>query len=214
MNLATSKQKIIGLFSLYLLGTVIAYLFFDRAVAIEIQTRVSPKIQSVFDFLSYPIEPVLIPMYLLLILKLFETSSRKVHFFIQAGAAMLTNIVLVSLLKYVLSRPRPSVFFTQGLYGIGPFHLGSGYISMPSGHAAAAGLTAGIIWLLAKGKSRFLILLPILFASFRVLSLKHYLSDVILGFGIGYSIMLIFYNLEKTWFEKLKDKLWKNGKIG
>jgi membrane-associated phospholipid phosphatase len=209
----TPKQKISFLFLTFLIPTIISYFFLDQTLALDIKNNFSDKNLKLFCEITWPIEPLITPLYLLILFKIFESYSTQLKDLINVGAATVCSIVVVSFVKLFLSRPRPLFFLTHGVSHIMPLHLDPSMISMPSGHAAAAGTLAALLWIMLKGKFRFLISIPILLSLFRVLSLKHFLSDVILGFGIGYCIVLIFYISDKNFIDKIKDKLWKNGKI-
>jgi membrane-associated phospholipid phosphatase len=213
MLLNTAKRKIIAIFAAFLFATMISYLFLDKTLALDVENNISPSHRKLFDLLSFPIEPLVIPLYILLFLKIFEHAAKAIKLLINFGAATLTTIASVSILKFILARPRPSFYLTQGIAQIMPFHLNSSFVSMPSGHASSAGLLSALIMIVFKGKMRLLMILPTFMSLFRVVSLKHYLSDVILGYGIGFCIALTFHLLERNLFDKLKEVIWKNGKI-
>ncbi len=213
MLLNTPKKKIVGLFTLFMITTIIFYLFFDQPIAKWIKEHLSQKMISLATLLTYPLEPLIIPLYLLAALKLCESSKKLVGILINFGAATLTTITLISLLKFILTRPRPLFFLTHGVSHIMPLQFVKEFVSMPSGHAGGAGLLTAFILILAKGKARALIIIPLLLALLRIVSLKHFSSDVILGFGIGFSLTLMFHLNDGNFFDKLKELVWKIGKL-
>ena len=90
----------------------------------------------------------------------------------------------VRVVKLIASRPRPSRFFNEGLSG---FHWSfePGFSSFPSGHAVT--ITC-VMLCIAKTYPRFrswCYAVIVLIACMRVISNKHYLSDVLAGCYIG-----------------------------
>jgi membrane-associated phospholipid phosphatase len=214
MLLNTPKKKITALFVVFLVSTIIAYLYIDERLAVYLKNTIPLASLKILSLITAPIEPLIVPLYILLFLKIFEHSSKIKDTLINYGTATISAIVFTSFLKLVLARPRPSFFLSNGISHIMPLHFNEQFVSMPSGHAAGAGLIVAMIYLSFKGKLRLLMTLPIILALFRIASLKHFLSDVILGFGIGFCMILIYHLPNRTIIEKIKDRLWKNGKIG
>lgn len=99
--------------------------------------------------------------------------------------ALLLAMIMTLLLKVVLGRARPELFFEQGLYGFYFFKTQWIYFSSPSGHTARifAAMTvlsgvfprARVLWLL----------IALSVAASRVLLNEHYVGDVILGAWVG-----------------------------
>lgn len=213
MNWKDPRQKIGLIFFIFVVFGVFCYSVLDQQIAFYMDDHVSIDTRNACNMISFLVDPLVLPLYLLTLLKLLEHSSKYVKSLITFGAATVTTNALIPLIKFTLARPRPTFFLTHGTSHIMPLHFGENFVSMPSGHAAACGIIAVIILHMAKGHYKKLALLPLVFALLRVISLKHFLSDVVVGFGIGVTITLFFIYSNRTFIDKFKDLLWKDGKI-
>jgi membrane-associated phospholipid phosphatase len=86
-------------------------------------------------------------------------------------------------------------FIRDGVYGFFPFHGGEGWASFPSGHTAAIGAVAGVLWSRAPGLRWLWALLMALTGVGLVADTYHFLGDVIaggyLGFACGRAVLLL-----------------------
>jgi membrane-associated phospholipid phosphatase len=112
----------------------------------------------------------------------WDTMRRCAMAFVAAVAA---GSVVLHTVKLVLGRRRPRDDFEMGLYGFMPLTFDADYNSFPSGHALTimcVAVTASAVWPM---------LAPLWFAIAlwlgltRALLTAHYLSDVLVGAGIG-----------------------------
>jgi len=114
-----------------------------------------------------------------------------------AGAGILNNII-----KLIIGRTRPSLWFDEGEYGFAPFSFGgSRYMSFPSGHsntAFALATALGYFW--PKGR-KYLYAAAALVALSRVVVTAHYLSDVIAGSVLGVLVVRWIYRqfAKRSW---------------
>ena len=135
---------------------------------------------------------------------LFFKKFRKIGFLIYLS--QIFNIIVVSILKDLIQRPRPFL----SLPDLHPLiSLPSSY-SFPSGHASASFAFAVIIAYCLKKWTIPAYLLAITIAFSRVYVGVHYSSDIIVGaiFGVFSSILIIlFYN--KILLKYFKNKLIK-----
>lgn len=206
------KHIALVFFSLLILA-VISYYSFDLRTALWIRAHLSPKMIKIFEALTLPIEPLLIPSYLLLIFILSSKGSLFLKTLNDFATSTLFNLGIVPIIKALFPRPRPSYFLSHGLYQIMPFQFLPEFISMPSGHASGAGLLCGFIYLYTKGRKRLFMLVPVVFMTFRILCLKHFPSDCLVGFAIGFCLVLIFHKRSEAIINRIKGLIWKNGKI-
>ena len=213
MTTTNPKKKIGMIFAFLILFAIVSYCFLDQKLAFFIADHVPDDARNYADALSFLVEPLVIPLYLLVLLKIYESESKTVKGLIAFGAATVTIEALIPILKFVLSRPRPSFFLTHGTSHIMPLNFGTNFVSMPSGHAAACGILTVLCLYLFKGHLRKLAIIPILFSLLRILSLKHFLSDVIVGYALGFTITMFFVISQRTFIDNLKALIWKNGKI-
>ena len=75
----------------------------------------------------------------------------------------------------------------NGAYGFSPFHGGEAWASFPSGHTAAIGAVAGVLWWHAPGLRWLWALLVALTAVGLVADTYHFLGDVIAGGYLGFA---------------------------
>lgn len=120
-------------------------------------------------------------------------------------AAIVVGKLIVQGLKMFIGRPRPK--FDDPGYFLGPFgaypidsrvgvrhawefwaDISSDLWSMPSSHTAFAAIMAVALARLYPKLKGFAIFFVVLVASARVLFNAHYLTDVIIGGGIGYAV--------------------------
>ena len=213
MNLKDPRQKISVIFFLFIVFGIFSYSVLDQNIAFYLDDHVSLDVRDVCNMISFIVDPLVLPLYLLTLLKLSENSSKTVKNLITFGAATVVTNAFIPIIKFTVARPRPTFFLTHGTSHIMPLHFGESFVSMPSGHAAACGIITVLILHMAKGQYKKLAILPVFFALLRVISLKHFLSDVVVGYAIGFTITVFFLYSNRTFIDKFKDLIWKNGKI-
>jgi len=107
----------------------------------------------------------------------------------------MTNL-LVGLIKYILGRPRPKLFFSSQQFGFTFFSPADAFQSMPSGHACTIGAICGAFACFYPKATSFFFSLALLLAFFsRVALIQHYLSDIIAGVVIGFFISQWIYSI-------------------
>ena len=108
--------------------------------------------------------------------KLKRTSCIAFESFVISG-------VMTSVLKYSFGRARP--YNEKGAYYFTPFPEGldNDYLSLPSGHSSTAW---SIVTPYAEEYSKWLYIIPVSVSLARIYKDQHWLSDVLLGGGLGY----------------------------
>lgn len=136
---------------------------------------------------------------------------RRRSLFPRAFTTVVCSGLLADMLKMSLSRARPHAFALSGgvwstFGGWLPMnHVPSDLQSFPSGHmAAAAALTAVLIWLYPRGRWLF-IGFAILAGGQRIYSTAHFLSDVTWGAAVGTFAASMF--LPGGWLTARFDRL-------
>jgi membrane-associated phospholipid phosphatase len=143
------------------------------------------------------------------ILRHFRLADDKVTLLINYSLAFIASLVVGSavlhVIKLVLGRRRPRDDMEMGLYGFVPLAFNPDYNSFPSGHALTICCVAVIFtcvwpmwWPLWFGIAAFL-------AVTRALLTAHFLSDVMIGAGIGLIaarevLLLGFPSFSPNWF--------------
>lgn len=174
---------------------------FDTSIMYKVQELRTPILNSIFIFFTKLGDAGFL-FILLGILFLLIKKFRKIGFLILL--AELINLVIVSVLKDVIQRPRP--FNT--LANLHPL-VSAGSYSFPSGHASSAFVCAVIIAYYFKKLAIPAYLIAILIAFSRVYVGVHYPSDIIVGALIGILcayLCILFYNkiLQKKFIHILK----------
>jgi len=120
--------------------------------------------------------------------------------------SLLSVEVMKNQLKFIFGRTWPETwvqnnpsFIRDGAFGFNFMHVGAGYQSFPSGHAAAIGAVISVIWIWYP-KLRALCALVVLAVAAALIGANyHFLSDVIAG---------LFAGISTGWFA---TAIWKMG---
>ncbi len=100
------------------------------------------------------------------------------------------------LIKYLLGRMRPSLFFgDQAQFGFGFFQTAGAYTSFPSGHSTTVFAIATILALIWRPGLPIYAAGAILVGASRVITGAHWPSDVIAGAFIGVVVTLYIYRI-------------------
>ena len=113
---------------------------------------------------------------------------------ITCGVAVVIASSCKDMLKEAFGRTWPESWLgdnpsliRDGVYGFSPFHGGEGWSSFPSGHTAAIGAVAGVLWSRAPQLRWLWALLVLLTATGLVADTYHFLGDVIAGGYLGFA---------------------------
>jgi membrane-associated phospholipid phosphatase len=120
-------------------------------------------------------------------------------------ASLLTGSAILHGIKLFLGRRRPRDDIEMGLYGFMPLSFDLQYNSFPSGHSLTIMCVAVIATAIAPMLAPLWFLFAISLAMTRALLSTHYLSDVLVGAGIGLisarEIVIHFFpQLALPWF--------------
>jgi len=119
-------------------------------------------------------------------------------------SAFLLSGILCDVLKFICGRARPTHFLSEqpAIYGFKFFQVYSSYWSFPSGHTVAiTAITLSLCYIFPR-YSRALITLAIVVGLSRVVALRHYLSDVVIGWYFG-AIITVY------WHQFLAKRRWR-----
>lgn len=169
----------------------LCYFFVDKKLAIAMHALASDTaFETAFQYISFIGSAVIwVPLSVLGFIIFGIWRLRKNSSVARAGLfvsfCMLVSMLISGILKVLLARYRPDLFFSQGLYG---FHfLSTQYdiTSTPSGHASrmfTLALAVSMVW---RRWMPLLFIIAIFVALSRIVVDAHYLSDVFLGAMIG-----------------------------
>ena len=147
--------------------------------------KVSNVFASVFassNWLFVAVMSLAIGLFLLFINK--KNTARPWLFF---AIAYIVTFSLRTILKFILARYRPELYFAEGLYGFHFFSFKQVWNSMPSGHAASAfgGLFALATIIHNRWVTYLFLLLATAISFSRLVIVVHYPSDIIFGAYVG-----------------------------
>jgi len=109
--------------------------------------------------------------------------------------SMVSTVLIKDQLKLMFGRTWPEMFINNGVYGFHYFHYGRSFESFPSGHAAVAAAVLFIPWFLfSKLRAAMMTCIVAIDIGLVMLNL-HFLSDVIAGSFLGFSIALFTISL-------------------
>lgn len=166
----------------YYLIAFLAFVFaltIDQKIAFFMAENRADFLTTIFNFLTLLGTWIVIP-FILISIYFWRTKNKKL--IVPLWISLLASLAVAYFLKFTVQKPRP-----ETALGIQAAFKETGY-SFPSAHATAAYSSLPIIDLLSS-KFRWLWhTLAFLIAFSRVYLGVHYLSDVIAGAIIGYSI--------------------------
>jgi membrane-associated phospholipid phosphatase len=173
----------------------VAALSIDRRLAHFIYDHVSARQHRFLDRITHAakaghwLAASLIVLGIAALARHWGDAGRGVALLIRCSLAFIAGLTLGSVIlhaiKLVLGRRRPRDDMEMGLYGFVPFAFNLNYNSFPSGHSLTIMIVATIascvwpaLWPLWYG-------MALLLAGTRALLTAHFLSDVLIGAGIG-----------------------------
>lgn len=189
----TVSAKMAGSFVAVLLLIVISYFFLDIPVALYCKGLG----QTITDFFGILTEFGISTWYLVgslalfLFFAFFHRRPIYAHRALFLFASIALSGIIVNIIKVIIGRSRPEMFFEKGHYGLNFFNTSHGLTSFPSGHAATIFSLAFALCLFFP-RTRFpLIFFALLVGASRVVITSHYLSDAIGGAYVG--VMTVFF---------------------
>lgn len=110
-------------------------------------------------------------------------------------SAVIISGLICDAIKIIAGRARPTLYFSQHLYGFYFWEFTSRLQSFPSGHATTIAAFATACSLLWPRVSWLLLILTLLVTASRLVVGAHYLSDVIIGAYLGFFISFALYQI-------------------
>jgi len=109
--------------------------------------------------------------------------------------SMVSTVLIKDQLKLMFGRTWPEMFINNDVYGFHYFHYGRSFESFPSGHAAVAAAVLFIPWFLFSNLRTVMVTCIVAIDIGLVMLNLHFLSDVIAGSFLGFSIALFTISL-------------------
>jgi membrane-associated phospholipid phosphatase len=170
-------------------------LLIDRPLAHFIYDHVSARVHKALDSITHYakaghwLAAAILALIVAAVMRHFDVLKVEVEMLVNYSLAFIASLTLGSALlhviKLVLGRRRPRDDMEMGLYGFMPLAFNPDYNSFPSGHALTICCVAVIftcvwpmLWPVWFGVAAIL-------AVTRALLTAHFLSDVLIGAGIG-----------------------------
>lgn len=182
-----------------------SYLYTDLPVAIYFQHLKGDALYNFFHAITIlgQIEYYLIPALLIYLFykKRDSVVATKAMF---VFVSLSISGIIVLFIKVLGGRFRPEMYFKEDAFGFDFFHLAHTMTSFPSGHAVTAMGAAAAFSLLFSKYRLYFYLFGISIMISRVVIVRHYPSDIMIGGLIGVLTSYIVY--EKYFKEKINTK--------
>ncbi len=164
----------------------VCFVYVDKPVAIWMHGQRHTLLRRFFNVVTNLGES---QWYLVPGLVLFIAYRKSRAFVAQAGLFLFTTVAAsglsTDLIKYVLGRARPSLWFEHGFYGFHWFHGAHAWSSFPSGHATTAFSAALALALLFPRHRWTCLVAAAAIAISRVVLTHHYVGDILAGAYVG-----------------------------
>jgi membrane-associated phospholipid phosphatase len=184
-------------------------LFVDLPLTRFLQAKVSPSVDSVFEWIgeigdSDNYNWIVLAVYIAALVALrrgwdgawIGGYERVVRGALLLMASLAVGGMVTGVLKQTVARARPKMFFEQGFYGLGEPFQGRHFNSFPSSHSLTAFVLAAAISVVAPRLRVPVYTIAVLAGISRLINLDHFASDVAASALIGITAV---YAL-KPWF--------------
>lgn len=168
-----------------------ASLAIDLPLANYINIFSSKELRTICRSISFFIAPLLhLVLWPFLTLCFWKRKEVREHLLLLTFNVFATN-TLVTFLKFVVGRPRPKLFYAEGIYSPSLFSLSGNFHSFPSRHAATIAVVVGF-FALRYPKLAPLFITGTLFVTLARVGLNsHFVSDIVAGNLLGFSVAVM-----------------------
>jgi len=173
----------------------LAALLIDRPLAHFIYDHVSAKVHKALDSITHYakaghwLAAAILALIVAAVMRhygvLAEESTQLINYSLAFIASLTMGSALLHVIKLVLGRRRPRDDMEMGLYGFQPLAFNLDYNSFPSGHALTICCVAVIFTCVWPDWWPIWFSVAALLGVTRALLTAHFLSDVLIGGGIG-----------------------------
>ena len=192
-----TKRYLLFVVAATMAGTV-SYLYVDRPLALYFHR--THTLHGFFEATTWlgRAEVYLIPALFVALIDRHRRSARRAAGLVFWSVAL--SGIAANVVKIVLARYRPKMFFEHHLYGFSGFDTGYAVASFPSGHTTTAFAAMGALALLFPRYTPFFLLVALLVAASRIGLGAHSLSDTIAGAILGVTTTWILY---EKWYRRV-----------
>jgi undecaprenyl-diphosphatase len=175
------KKKVLWFYAVFLVLLLLG-IFFDNQLAVFLANNRIAFLIGLMNVFSFVGEGVMV-FILTTIIFLIARKTKKLPFL---WLSIIISAILTQVLKVIIMRQRPDV----ALYVKNSF-------SFPSGHATSVFSVLAVIWKEIPWLKWFWLVFAVVVAFSRLYLGLHYLTDVVVGALIGFSVSLIIVKYEK-----------------
>ena len=174
---------------------ILSYAFVDIQTALWFHSLGKNRVYELFEKITLFGDSL---SYLVGGLLLFVVFRKKKSSIAYSGLFLFSSVaasgLTADLIKYIGGRARPTLYFSDHLFGFDFFHWEYAWTSFPSGHSATAFSVAMFLSMLYP-RWRFVAFFAALLIAFsRIFLSQHYISDVIAGSFLGIVSTALLYN--------------------
>lgn len=183
----------------------ISYFFFDQPIAMLMQGQQSTNLTLDQFFNTITLLGKSSLYFFIFGLAYFISRLRKQDQGIRYSLFALSSLIFTSLvcevLKFLLGRSRPNLFFSNHIYGFHFFKTQALMLSCPSGHAMTIAAAMMILYLIKPRYWFVYLCIALLIGLSRIYLTAHFLSDVLGGFMLGMLSVnfCAHYAIKKGW---------------
>lgn len=185
-------------FLVCVIAGVLSFFYIDKNVGLYVGHDLTNSARTLFGYVTLPGKakyPLILLVLLVLYAKFISKNKTLLWACIYLIAGILVSGIICDIFKISLSRARPHLLLSQGLYGFYGFKFTASMWSFPSGHSTTLGSMAMGLALMFRRFAWLIVIVGFLMACCRVLAGMHYPSDVLTGYYLGCvsSILLFKY---------------------
>ncbi|MEI6315711.1 MAG: phosphatase PAP2 family protein [Syntrophus sp. (in: bacteria)] len=183
--------------------TTISYFFIDKPAAFFCRT-LDLRIVDIFQWITVLGQSTgyLISFFLLFsFFNFYKHQRRYANRSLYLFVAVAMSGIVADIIKIIVARYRPMMFFEANLYGFDFFRIGHEYNSFPSGHVTTVFSVAAALSLFFPKYRALSLAYALVVSASRVIIDAHYVSDIIAGAYIGVTTVLFlnwFYGRYKS----------------